>query len=69
MNAALNIWNLKLVGDRTKKKYRIDLHIMKNANRNVAENREVLCVVIEIIIFIACQNIALRGLQTIEVIF
>lgn len=43
------------------KNYRIDLHIMENANRNVAENREVLRVIIEIIIFTARQNIALRG--------
>jgi len=34
---------------------------MENANRNVAENREVLRVIIEITIFTARQNIALRG--------
>ncbi|KAE9541314.1 hypothetical protein AGLY_004559 [Aphis glycines] len=43
------------------KNYRIDLHIMENANKNIAENREVLRVIIEIIIFSARQNIALRG--------
>ncbi|XP_026819112.1 uncharacterized protein LOC113557758 [Rhopalosiphum maidis] len=34
---------------------------MENANRNVAENREALRVIIEIIIFTSRQNIALRG--------
>lgn len=43
------------------KNNRIDLEIVEYANRNIAENREVLRIIIEILLFTARQNIALRG--------
>lgn len=43
------------------KNNRVDLNLRLSKNRHIAENREVLRVIIEVIIFAARQNIALRG--------
>lgn len=41
--------------------YRIDIDLLHSKNRKVAENREVLKVIINVLIFVTRQNIALRG--------
>jgi len=40
---------------------RINTNILESANRQVAENREILKSIIEALLYISRQNIALRG--------
>ncbi|CAI6375223.1 unnamed protein product [Macrosiphum euphorbiae] len=41
--------------------YRIDVEIVHSANQKIADNREILKVVIDVLVYIARQNISLRG--------
>lgn len=43
------------------KNFRIDTGMHEHANRKVAENRQILTIIIDALIFTARQNIALRG--------
>lgn len=43
------------------KNTRIDVKMLHSANQKVAENRAIVSVVIEVLLFAARQNIAIRG--------
>lgn len=41
--------------------YRIDVEMVHSANQKIADNREILKVIIDVLVYIARQNIPLRG--------